>query len=74
MQPEWQEGDRSAFKMFTGKHTEKRSSGRSKSRQKKNTRMDIKEMGNNVMNWVDSTQDRDNLRSFVNAALNLRVK
>ena len=38
-----------------------------------NIKMGIKEMGINVRNWVDSTQDRDYWRSLVNAALNLRV-
>jgi len=35
--------------------------------------MDLKEMGINTRDWVDSAQDRDNLRAFVNAALNLRA-
>ena len=35
--------------------------------------MDLKEIGINTKNWVDSTQDRDYWRAFVNAALNLRV-
>ena len=34
--------------------------------------MDLKEMGINMMNWVDS-QSRDHWRVLVNAALNLRV-
>ena len=36
-------------------------------------RMDLKEIGINISNWVDSAQDRDNWRALVNAALNLRV-
>ena len=36
-----------------------------------NIRMNIKEMGINTMNWVDSVQDRDYFRAIVNAALNL---
>ena len=35
--------------------------------------MDLEEIGINVGNWVDSAQDRDYWRAFVNAALNLRV-
>ena len=35
--------------------------------------MDLKEMGNNVKNWVDSAQDRNYWRTLVNAALNLQV-
>ena len=36
-------------------------------------RMDIKEMGINMRNWVDSVQDRSYWRALVNAALNLWV-
>ena len=35
--------------------------------------MDLKEIGINTMNWVDSAQDRDYWRTLVNAALNLQV-
>ena len=35
--------------------------------------MDVKEIGINKRNRVDSAQDRDYWRSLVNAALNLRV-
>ena len=35
--------------------------------------MDVKEIGINTRNWVDSAQDRDYRRALVNAALNLRV-
>ena len=35
--------------------------------------MDLKEMGINTWNWVDSAQDRDYWRALVNAVLNLRV-
>ena len=35
--------------------------------------MDLEEIGINAGNWVDSAQDRDYLKAFVNAALNLRV-
>ena len=35
--------------------------------------MDLKEIGINMRDWVDSTKDRDYWRIFMNAALNLRV-
>ena len=35
--------------------------------------MDLKEIGINTRNWVDSAQDRDYWSALVNAALNLRV-
>ena len=37
-----------------------------------NIRMDLKEIGINTRNWVDSAQDGDYWRTLVNAALNLR--
>ena len=35
--------------------------------------MDLKEIGVNTRNLVDSAQGRDNWRALVNATLNLRV-
>ena len=35
--------------------------------------MDFKVNGYNMINWVDSAQNRDYWRDLVNAALNLRV-
>ena len=35
--------------------------------------MDLKEIGFNTRNWVDSAQDMDCWRVLVNAELNLRV-
>ena len=35
--------------------------------------MNLEEIGINAGNWVDSAQDRDFGRAFVNAALNLRI-
>jgi hypothetical protein len=35
--------------------------------------MDLKEIGINERNWVDSAQDRDYWSALVNAGLNLRV-
>ena len=67
------EETRSAFKMLAGKSTGKRPSGRPRHRWKDNIRMDLEEIGINVGNWVDSAQDRNYWRAFLNAALNLRV-
>ena len=59
--------------MLTDKPTRKRSSGRLKLRWKDNIIMDLKGIGINMRNWVDSAQDRNNWRAIVNATLNLRV-
>ena len=38
-----------------------------------NIRMNHEEIGINAGNWVDSTQDRNYWRAFVNRPVNLRV-
>ena len=63
------EEDRSAFKILTGTPTEKRC----RCRWEDNIRMDLKEIGINTRDWVDSAQDRDYWRAHVNSALNLRI-
>ena len=66
------EESRSAFKILIGKPTGKSPLGRSRRRWKDNIRMDLKEIGIDTRNWVDSAQDRDYWRALVNAALKLR--
>ena len=48
-----------AFKILTGKPTEKRPLGRPRRRCEDNIKMDLEEIGINAGNWVDSAQDRD---------------
>ena len=67
------EKGRSAFKILASKPIEKRSLGRPRRRCEDNIRMDLKEIGINIRNWVDLTLDRDYWRAHVNLALNLRV-
>ena len=63
------EEGRSAFNILTGK----RPLGRPRRSWEDNIRMDLEEVGINAGNWVDSTQDRDYWRAFVNVPLNFRV-
>ena len=65
------EEGRNAFKILTGKPTGKRPLRRPRHRWEDNIRMDLKEIGINTRNWVDSAQDMDYWRALVNAALNL---
>ena len=67
------EESRSAFKILTGKPTGKRPLGRSRHGWEDNIRIDLKEIGINMRNRVDSAQDRAYWMAFVNAAFNLRV-
>jgi hypothetical protein len=59
--------------MLTGMPVGKRTSGRPRRRWEDNIRMDLKEIGVNTNNWVDSAQYRDYWRTLVNAALKLPV-
>jgi hypothetical protein len=38
-----------------------------------NIKMDLREIGWDVMDWIDLAQDRDRWRSLVNTVMNLRV-
>ena len=53
------------------KHSVKISLGRHRCRWEDNIIMHFKEIGVNTRNWIDSTQDRDHWREFVNATLKL---
>ena len=64
---------RSAFKILTDTPAGKRLVGRPRRRWEDNIRMDLKEIGINTRNWVDSSQDWDYCIALVNASLNLRV-
>ena len=53
---------RSAFKMLTSKPTKRereRPQGRPRRCLEENVKMDLKEIGVNTSNWIDSAQDRD---------------
>jgi hypothetical protein len=55
---------RNAFKVLTGKPTEKRPLRRPRCRWKDNIRIDLEEIGINARDWVDSAVDSDYLESF----------
>jgi len=67
------EKGRSAFKVLIGTHTGGRPLGRPRNRWEDNIRMNLKEIGINTRNCVDSAQDMYYWRALVNAALNLWV-
>ena len=64
---------RNAFNIFRGTPTEKIPLRKSRRRLEENVRMDLKVIGINMRNWVDSAQDRHYWRALVYAALNLHV-
>ena len=63
----------SAFKILSGKRTGKIPSGKPRHRWGGNIRLDLKEIGINMRNWVDLAQDRDYWEPLLNATLNLWV-
>ena len=52
------EKGKSAFKISISEPTGKRRLGRPRHRWEESIRMDLKEIGVNTRNWVDSAQDR----------------
>ena len=65
------EAGRSAFKSLTDKPTGKRHIGKPRCRLEDSIRIDLKEIGTNTRNWIDSAQNRDYWRALANAALKL---
>ena len=66
------EEGRSTLKILTGTATGKIPLGRPR-RRWEDIGMNLREIGTNTRDWVDSAQDRDYWRALLNAALNLRV-
>ena len=60
------EEGRSAFKILTGKPSGKRPLGRPRRRCEDNIRKDLKEIGINTRNWVNSAQDLGYWRALLN--------
>jgi len=56
-----------------GKPEEKRSLERPRPRWNDYTEMDLREVGDGGMDWIEQAQDRESWRAFMNAVMNLRV-
>ena len=67
MFPEWKEVE------VLSKPTGRRRLGRPRRKSKDNVRRNLKEIGNDRRNRVDSALDKDYYMAHVNAKLNLRV-
>ena len=65
------EEGRIAFKILTGTPARKSPLGKPRCRWEHSIRMDLKEMGINTRNWVDSAHDY--WKVLLTEALNLRV-
>jgi hypothetical protein len=61
-------------RVLVGKPEGKRPLGRPKRGWEDNIKMDLKEVGCSVVDWIELAQDKDRWRALVNAVMNLRVQ
>jgi hypothetical protein len=66
-------GKRNAYRILVGKPEGMRPLGRPRSRWVDNTKMDLREIGWDGMDWIDLAQYRDQRRALVNTVMDLRV-
>jgi hypothetical protein len=64
---------RNACRLLVGKQEGNRPLGRPGRRCVDNTKMDLRGIGWDGVNWIDLAQDRDQWRALVNTVFNLRV-
>jgi hypothetical protein len=64
---------RNVYRLLVGKPEGKRPLGRPRCRWVDNIKMDLLEIGLNVVDWIGLAQDRYRWRALVNSVMNLRV-
>jgi hypothetical protein len=64
---------RNVYRLLIGKPEGKRPLGRPRRRWINNNKMDLLEMGVNVVDWISLAQDRYRWRALVNSVMKLRV-
>jgi hypothetical protein len=64
---------RNVYRLLVGKPKGKRPLGRPRRRWMDNIKMDLLEIGLNVVNYIGLAQDRYRWRALVNAVMNRRV-
>jgi hypothetical protein len=64
---------RNAYRILMANSEEKRPLGKSGRRWVNNIKMDLREIGWDGMDWIDLAQNRDEWRTPVNTAMNLRI-
>jgi hypothetical protein len=65
---------RDAYRVLVGKREEKRQLRRPRRRWEDNIKMDIQEVGCEVMDWIDLAQDRNSWRAIVNVVMNRQLR
>jgi hypothetical protein len=63
---------RNAYRILVGMPEGKRPLGRPRRRWVDNIKMDLREIGGDVMHWIDLAQDRDQWKALVNTVINFR--
>jgi hypothetical protein len=69
----WMGEKGNVYRLLVGKPVEKRPLGRPRCRWMNNIKMDLLEIGLNVVDWIGLAQDRYRWRALVNSVINLRV-
>jgi hypothetical protein len=64
---------RNVHRLLVGKTEGKRPLGRPRRRWINNIKMELLEIGLNVVDWIGLAQDRNRWRALVNSVMNLRV-
>jgi hypothetical protein len=62
---------RNAYRILVGKPEGRRALGRPRCRWVDNIKIDLREIGWDVVDWIDLAQDRDQWRALVNTVMNL---
>jgi hypothetical protein len=65
---------RNVYRLLVGKLEGKRPLGRPRRRWICNIKMDLLQIGLNVVDWIGLAQDRYGWRALVNAVMNIRVQ
>jgi hypothetical protein len=65
--------ERKVYKVLVGKPEGKSPPGRPRRRREDGIRMDLREIGWEIVDWIRLAQDRDRWRAVVSAVMNLRV-
>jgi hypothetical protein len=70
----WQEWEKmNVYRLLVGKSEGKKPLGRPTHRWMHNIKMDLLEIGLNVVDWIGLARDRYRWRALVNSVMNLRV-
>jgi hypothetical protein len=64
---------RNAYRVLVEKPEGKRPLGRHRRRWEDNIKMDVREIGWSVMEWIDLDQERDQWKVLINPVMNRRV-